>query len=567
MIESNTMEMEPGRAVGETVQNFGSHPLLFNIDSHIWPLFNETGKPIVLDTYHPDPKKVRHKIIKPGERIILPKQVQFVLAAEKYLATLFAGAAGPGKSWILRWLLIRIVVKWSIPKEQGGLGVTGAQVGLFCNTYKELKDRHINEFKKIDPEIGIFVGGEDNEFRLSARYGNGRILCRNLEDPIKYSSTEFSAIAIDEATLISEPTFNFLMTRLRPNVRGIEHSPVLLASNPGGPGHSWVYRRFVNPETRDKPVFDSVIDYWTKGHYFIPALPKDNPFLTKQYRATLRTLPDKLRRALDEGDWSVFAGQYFRLDPNIHWIAEFKIPPSWNRIRVIDHGGNHPTVCLWMACSPDNKIYIYRELSMANISALEFKKLVAMHSIDEDGYPETYRMTIGDPSMKGSGKWSSDGTTPWTIYNDMQDGIGSFFMVEGNRDRVPGWHALQSAFDFELEEGGDLYKMDEEGRPLIKFKKEPKLYVFRNCIYTWNSLTVVTYDETKNVEDVRKTKGTYGPGEGDDESDCVRMGYVMISPGSVERSPGAAKPKKRPKSEFDLMKNNYSRNQYPFANF
>jgi hypothetical protein len=53
---------------------------------------------------------------------------------------------------------------------------------------------------------------------------------------------------------------------------------------------------------------------YNPGDYdFIRARLDDNPIYANdlEYRRTLEALPEHLRRAFLDGDWNVFAGQYF----------------------------------------------------------------------------------------------------------------------------------------------------------------------------------------------------------------------------------------------------------------
>ena len=52
-------------------------------------------------------------------------------------------------------------------------------------------------------------------FKLKKKYGGGRILLRNLDDPSKYMSTEFAGEFVDELTRDPEQTFLDLRNRLR----------------------------------------------------------------------------------------------------------------------------------------------------------------------------------------------------------------------------------------------------------------------------------------------------------------------------------------------------------------
>lgn len=65
-------------------------------------------------------------------------------------------------------------------------------------------------------------------------------------------------------------------------------------SNPGGVGHEWVRRRFIDASTREQRAV------------FVPAKLNDNPSLDrKAYRSGLSRLTAVERARLEEGDWSV----------------------------------------------------------------------------------------------------------------------------------------------------------------------------------------------------------------------------------------------------------------------
>ena len=102
---------------------------------------------------------------------------------------------------------------------------------------------------------------------------------------------------------------------------------VVLGCNPGGKGHKWVKRRFIDPTvvTYD-PITNAPLE--TKDHVeimktakgdikvtvrFIPASYKDNPFLNASYAAMLE-MQDENRKKMDlYGNWDVVAGKMFDL--------------------------------------------------------------------------------------------------------------------------------------------------------------------------------------------------------------------------------------------------------------
>lgn len=130
-------------------------------------------------------------------------------------------------------------------------------------------------------------------------------------DHHRYQSSAFQYIAFDEVTHFEEEQYRYLFSRLRrpSDLEKNEEGDVVdllanvilrmrSASNPGGPGHEWVKRRFVDPLT-------SIAT-------FIPARLEDNPYLDyDSYVANLNELDPITRRQLLEGDWEAYFGGMF----------------------------------------------------------------------------------------------------------------------------------------------------------------------------------------------------------------------------------------------------------------
>jgi len=107
---------------------------------------------------------------------------------------------------------------------------------------------------------------------------------QNAIDRLK--SMNLGWFAIDQAEETSENHFFLLASRLRMNLPGIRYRGLLTAN----PAPGWVKNRFIEQKLAD--------------HVFIKALPKDNPYLPKDYEKNLRELyPDELVSALLDGDW------------------------------------------------------------------------------------------------------------------------------------------------------------------------------------------------------------------------------------------------------------------------
>src|ERR1019366_6592379 len=135
----------------------------------------------------------------------------------------------------------------------------------------------------------------------------------------------------------------------RSSVVGVK-ARTLLTGNPGGVGHTWLKRLFIERRfnERERP----------EDYAFIQALVDDNPALIQNdpaYLHRLDTEPNEaLRKAYRYGSWDIHAGQFFsEVSREVHLIKPFAIPQHWNRFGSYDYGFNHPAAFGWFACDED----------------------------------------------------------------------------------------------------------------------------------------------------------------------------------------------------------------------
>lgn len=112
-------------------------------------------------------------------------QANAAIDSFKYKFILYGGALGGGKSYWLRWVLVRLLFCWY--KEKGLKNVV---VMLACEDYPQLKDRQLS---KIAREFPPWLGKQYSDhkdygrcFILSPEFGSGVICFRNLDDASKY---------------------------------------------------------------------------------------------------------------------------------------------------------------------------------------------------------------------------------------------------------------------------------------------------------------------------------------------------------------------------------------------
>jgi len=136
---------------------------------------------------------------------------------------------------------------------------------------------------------------------------------------------------------------------------------VFSTTNPNGPGHNWVKRKFIIPGKGGKivktevPIFnprtqeDEVI---TKTQVAIFGSYRENPYLPPQYVAELNLIKDpNLKAAWLKGSWDVNAGGMFDdiWRGDIHVIPRFCVPYNWRVDRAFDWGSTHPFCAGWWA--------------------------------------------------------------------------------------------------------------------------------------------------------------------------------------------------------------------------
>ena len=237
---------------------------------------------------------------------------------------LYGGAAGGGKSYgqIIDAFLYamkypyskQIIFRRTLPELEKSL----IRVSL------SLYPREVYSYRKAD-HTGTFVNGSLIDFAY----------CDSEEDVYKYQSAEYDVIRFDELTHFTESMYLYLLSRCR-GVNGYPKA-VKSSTNPGGIGHSWVKKRFIDCCPPDKTV---TVGDMTR--IFIPAKVTDNSFLMKtdaQYLKRLEALSDRDRRALLYGEWDITDGRFFEeFDRSVHVIPAFEVPPEWRRYISLDYG-------------------------------------------------------------------------------------------------------------------------------------------------------------------------------------------------------------------------------------
>lgn len=378
-----------------------------------------------------------------------PKQIEFMKCRKKYIA--YGGARGGGKSWALRQKAKMLALTYA-----------GITILILRRTFPELRENHIipmlTDLKGIaryrtTDKMFVF----DNGSRIIFGY------CNSEADATQYQGNEYDIIAFDEATQFTELMFRMIKSSLR----GANDFPkrMYFTCNPGGVGHEWVKRLFIDKEYREgeKP----------EEYEFIKATAFDNPVLMEKmpdYVEDLNALPEDLRRAWRDGDWDVFAGQFFpEFSRDTHVCEPFVIPEHWVRYRAFDYGLDR-LACLWVAVGIDGKAYVYRELNVSEMIVSEAAK-----KINELSEGELYYATFLPPDL-------------WSRQKDSGRSIAELFLMNGltgivkaPNSRVDGWSNVKEWLK---------PVVDADGENITAH-----LQIFSNCIGLIRNIPKIQHDE------------------------------------------------------------------------
>ena len=424
---------------------------------------------------------------------------------------LYGGAKGGGKTdWLLFDFLDPELIE--LPNYRGI---------IFRRTFprlREIIDRshqwflHIAEYNKGD-RCWVFPSGAKLFFAH----------CQYEESKYDYQGHEYQYEGFDQIEEFTESQYSFLKVQARTSDARI---PVRIrcTANPGNVGHLWVKRRFID----EKEPMVLYKDQLGLTSMFIPAKIYDNPSLIENdplYVKRLESLPEQERKALLEGDWNIFAGQYFKeWTPRVHVVEPYYVPTLWKRFIAGDYGFKNPSSIGWYAVNPEGGVVRYREIYEEGLHYDVLAKRICEESGDEQiNYGVFDPAIFGDKQHHSLTKDAREGKSGAEVmqeviskhYEDREQ--DSFLVTRADNRRIEGWRNLRQSL--RVEDG------------------ESKFQVFSTC-----TNFVTTFPA--NVHDPRRPEDLNTDGE-DHTADEVRYGMMSRPPETdlkrdVELSPISA---------------------------
>jgi hypothetical protein len=416
-----------------------------------------------------------------------PRQKEFHNSAAKY--RLFGGAAGPGKSKALLYEAILQAHKHP-----------GVDTLLLRRTFAELESSLLTYFRRDVPRESY---EKYNDSKHIVTWLNGSTTrfgyCANENDVYQYQGAEYLFIGVDELTHFTLKQWQFLTSRNRCRIKSAK--PCMAgATNPGNIGHAWVKALWV--ERVPAPGMDRPDQYDVDDYAFIRATIADNPYFANdfEYQKTLGQLPAALRRQFLDGEWDVYAGQYFDIfAPGRHTVRPEQVQlDAWTpRWISIDWGFEHPSAVYWHATRTDGVVVTYREFVQNRLSPRMLAAAIAERSVDRLGRAERIREVYLSPDA------FAQRTADASIAEQLGDGLAAAGVprpVPADNDRVGGWMLMYQAME------SDHWLIAE------------------NCPRLIENLPTLTRDPA-NVEDTLKC-------DGDDPADAARYGLKSaLDPG------------------------------------
>jgi hypothetical protein len=427
----------------------------------------------------------------------------------------YGGARGGGKTEgsIGDWL------SHSGTYGEGAIGI------FFRRKYVQLAEV-IARTKQLFPKLGGKYNEQRREWTMP---GGGRLKFAYLEndsDAEEYQGHSYTRVYVEEVTNFPSPA---PIDKLRACLRSGAGVPtgMRLTGNPGGAGHNWVKKRYIDPAPQGFKVMkescEMVIDGRTVtvelDRVFIPSKLKDNHLLLLNdptYVLRLRQSgSEALVKAWLEGDWNIVDGAFFPEFGEKHILSSewrARIPPHTLKFRAHDWGSAKPFSTGWYAVSdgtwglPEGALYRFQEWygSCGTNKGLRMTAdMVAKGTIEREKQ-HIIRYGIADPAIFIKNGGPSIGETM---------SLHGCAWKKADNKRIPGWQQVRQR--------------------LVGIDGEPMLYLDETCTALIEQLQTIQHDEGDSedldteAEDHALDELRYG---------CMSRPWVVGAPKSPEKN-------------------------------
>jgi hypothetical protein len=343
---------------------------------------------------------------------------------------------------------------------------------------------------------------------------------------LKYQGQSYTLLLLDEAGQFPTPD---LLDLLRSNLRSATVPiRVIVAANPGGAGHGFLFQRYAKNEAW-KPFIEE-----SSKRTFIncPSTYLDNPHVDQsQYADQLRAataFDPELQRAWLEGSWTINRGAFFGpvYDPARNVVEPWATVPAvirgkgyrmsakganWSWHLAHDFGVSAPSVTYLMAQPPPGGAemngqwfpqgsYICVDEIATNVPGKLNEGLGwSVPILADEIVKMCKRYGVRPIGFADDAIFAKTGSMSGSIAEEFRR-AGVFFQPARKADRISGWQTLRRL-------------LADAGKPDV-----PGLYLSRLCEYAIATLPVLERDP-RRVEDL----DSRGP---DHACDALRYGVI-----------------------------------------
>lgn len=412
-----------------------------------------------------------------------PRQEKFLLEVLNPTGAdeiLYGGAAGGGKTDAL--LIAAIIWCQKYP---------GSWVLFLRRTFPELEQKPIPRSKELIPQSIAKYNESKHRWTFHA-FGGSVLQFGSLDkegDESKYQSAEYSLIIWDELTHFLAKQYIYMISRNRCSKIYADFKPkVISGTNPGGVGHGWVKERWIDPQPPEKvwavpqDEEDIRLGLPERKRVFIPAKVSDNQILLQAnpgYISAMKELPEAERKALLDGSWDSFSGQYFKCwNRDLHVTKPFEIPRWWKHFLSLDYGLDM-CACYEHVTDQTGKPTTISEIYQKDLSLPE-----AAEVIRERFEGGKYQYLVASPDL-----WNRRQETGRSgIEILMANGLKKLHcpIIQADDRRIMGW---QNMYDYLMP------RKNEEGG------MSPYWRIFDNCTNLIRTLPNLVRDD-KNPNDI-----------------------------------------------------------------
>jgi hypothetical protein len=344
------------------------------------------------------------------------------------------------------------------------------------------------------------LGAEWQEQKSRFVWPNGALLYfRYLDrdaDADAYQGHDYTRVYVEELTQFPTPS-PWTSSRRRSVARPACRLGFRATCNPGGPGHTWVKAKYIDPgrgrsfgRAFKNPFDGSEVE---RSRVFIPAKLSDNPALLGNDPGYVGNLylsgSENLVKAWLEGDWNVIEGAFFDKWSGIrNVIRPVELPKEWIRFRSMDWGSARPFSVGWWAVAGD--VLRVDNVTIPRGALVRYREWYGSNGKPNEGLKLTAEQVADGIKARETGDTIAYGVLDPAAF--AEDGGPSI----AERMRRQGVH-FRPADNKRVPQAGAMGGWDQMRARILGDEVGPQLVVFSTCTDFIRTVPVLQHDQSR----------------------------------------------------------------------